>query len=170
MFIACVAAYIGWRIWKFERFWAYFIPQFVLASALAVELARGGRVLERWLTVVIATFFSAGFAVSCFRMSFYTYPDGSTAPELIIPGIGFSLCAIALVVSEVILHLRQKEHAPSGHPATDVVDKLPKDCCHNTVLTSEDKPKLRHRTIRRTACGRWKAAEDLSRYWSTTSS
>lgn len=109
VFIACVAVYIGWRIWKFERFWAYFIPQFVLASALAVELARGGRLLERWLTVVIATFFSAGFAVSCFRMSFYTYPDGSTAPELIIPGIGFSLCAIALVVSEVILHLRQKE-------------------------------------------------------------
>ena len=80
----------------------------MLASALAVELARGGRLLERWLTVVIATFFSAGFAVSCFRMSFYTYPDGSTAPELIIPGIGFSLCAIALV-SEVILHLRHKE-------------------------------------------------------------
>lgn len=109
MFIVCVAAYIGWRIWKFERFWAYFNPQFVLASALAFELARGGRVLERWLTVVIATFFSAGFAVSCFRMNFYTYPDCSTAPELIIPGIGFSLCAIALVVSEVILQLRQKE-------------------------------------------------------------
>lgn len=110
MFIVCVAAYIGWRIWKFERFWTYFVPQFAFASALAVELAQGGRVLERWLIVVITAFVSAGCAVSSFRMAFYRYPDGSTAPELIIPGIGFSLVAIALASSEIIVHCRQQEN------------------------------------------------------------
>ena len=96
LFVVCAAAYFAARAWIFGQFRTSYFTQFVLASALAVASVRGGAG-ARWLTGVIAV---CG-AVSSFKLAFYPYPDGSTAYGLIIPGIGFALCAIALFASEV---------------------------------------------------------------------
>lgn len=97
IFVVCVAAYAGMRWWTFEHFRTSYVTQFVLASALAIAVVRGGE-SARWLTAMI----SACGAVSAFKMALYPYPDGSTAHGLIVPGVGFTLCAIALLTSEVV--------------------------------------------------------------------
>jgi hypothetical protein len=101
-FVCLVGSYIGMLSWQFGRFRDTYISEFVLASALAVAMVRGG-IFARWLVAVISMWGS----VSSFKMALYPYPDGSTAYGLMIPGIGFALCACAIVTLEAAHYFRE---------------------------------------------------------------
>ncbi|MFO0999653.1 MAG: hypothetical protein U0936_04900 [Planctomycetaceae bacterium] len=97
MFVIAVGTYYGMQSWTFGHVRGSYVRAFVLASAVAVSMVRGDR-FSLWLTAGLA----ACGAGSAFELAFYSYPDGTTAYGLIIPGAALSLVCFTILASEAL--------------------------------------------------------------------
>ena len=116
IFVVAVAAYYGMLSLHFDHVRGSYIRAFVVASVVAVAMARGD-LFSRWAAAVL----SACGAGSAFQLAFYSYPNGETASGLVVPGTAFLLVSTAILASEAVRRLA-RPHPPKDSPQADVRD------------------------------------------------